>query len=464
MNSMIQPISPAVQWFEGMLLSPQHFQQNNLYIEQMMFHQLQRLNPHYYGFLQLSLDNIALADKVITLREVHAIMPDGSVVFFQASPEKNQAFGEQVLDLNLDDLEKPPAMKPFFVYLALAKQRDRDGYEGNDELSRYNMTSQGSVKDLHDRDNQVDVARLELRLQLLTEQQLTSNYSYLPLLQLQRKHDGSYERLDYTPPCLHVSARVSDTPAQSTLWNRIEALLGRLRTKAIEKRDHFTAGNKGPLAHNEKQELLLITQYLPKLQIMLNSNTCHPYDFYLALIEMSSGMSMLLGDGLANDYENYRHSQLDKIFLEPINDIEALVDKLELNFEVLTFTESELSEYHCELGNLNSEPLMVSMRLAPGINHEQLKSWVENAYICSRDKLEGLLLQRVTGLSRVNVEQFERLGIKQSDEEVLFEIALDQDHFSTGQGAELIIKSSDETLNKFKPLKINLLRQRASTR
>lgn len=458
---MIQPLTNAVQWFEGMLLSPQHFQQNQLHIEQMMFHQLQRLNPHYYGFLQLSLDNIALADKLIRIRELHAIMPDGSVVFFQSSPEKSQSFGEQILELSLDEVEKPPAMKPFFVHLALAKQRDKDGYEGNDELARYNMTNQGSVKDLHDGDNQVDVAKLELRLQLLTEQQLTSNYCYLPVLQLQRKHDGSYKILDYTPPCLHVSTRVSDTPAQSSLWNSVEALLGRLRTKAIEKRDYFSGGNKGPLTYSQKQELLLITQYLPKLQIMLNSNTCHPYDFYLALIEMSAGMSMLLGDGLANDYQNYRHTALDNVFSAPISDIEALVNQLELNFEVVNFSQNDQSEFSCNVrGHDNSKPLMIAMRLAAGVNHQQLQAWVESAYICAEEKQEELLLQRITGLPRVTVDKFDCIGIEESDEEVLFEVMLNDDYFPIGQASTLFIKSSDEDLNKFKPLAINWYRHR----
>ncbi len=465
MSAMIQPISPAVHWFEGMLLSPQHFQQNHLHLEQMMFHQLQRLNPHYFGFLQLSIDKISLADNMVRITKLHAIMPDGSVVHCQSNPTDSEHDSEQLLELNLNDIEQPAAMKPFFIHLALAKHKDRNKYEnsdeGSNELTRYNMTKDGLVKDLHDRDNRVDVARLELKLQLLTEEQKNSNYTVLPLLKLQRRHDGSYEFLDYTPPCLQINPKIADTPAQSKLWNKIESLLARLRTKAIEKRDYFNGGNKSPLTFSQKQELLLLTQYLPKLRIMLNSNTCHPYEFYLALIEMSAGMSMLLGDGLASDYHDYDHQALNKIFEEPIKDITALVNQLELNFEVVNFEQNKQHGFYCELKEqAYSGCFMLSLRLATGVSREQLTEWMENAYICAEDQQKNLLKQRVLGLKRDAVLKFEEIGIEESEDELLFTVEVDDDFFPRTSHPTLFIHSSEGKLNKYKPSAISCYRKR----
>lgn len=461
--SAIQPVTPAVQWFEGMLLSPQHFQQNNLYVEQLLFHQLQRVSPFYYGFLDLSFDLPALADKLVRVRQLHGVMPDGTIVNYQKSDTQIAASRQAELTLDLNDIAEMPAMQPFHIYLAIATQRDSSNYGGHEEFRRYDSVNSGKVKDIHDENNQVDVPRLELKLQLITEAQLSPNYACLPLLLLQRKHDGSYQRLDYTPPCLRINPLVSETPAQSEIWQKVEQKLGRLRTKANERRDYFSGGGsrKTPLSNMQKLELLTITRHLPKLQIMINSQSCHPFDFYLALVDMCAAMAAVQGDGIASDYRNYSHEKLDDVFAGPLNDLDDVIYQMELDFEISTFIREQQNAFSCKLVEHDfAQPLYLSFRMATGVTREQASSWIENAYISGSEQQENLLLNRITGLSRTKVSEFEELGVKENDDEVLFLVELNERYCPPQADQQLLISSSDGDLDKFAPAAISWYRPR----
>jgi len=41
-----------VQWSEGMLLSPHHFQQNHIYWEAQMQHQMGWIQPNFWGLIE----------------------------------------------------------------------------------------------------------------------------------------------------------------------------------------------------------------------------------------------------------------------------------------------------------------------------------------------------------------------------------------------------------------------------
>lgn len=48
-----------VPWSEGMLLSPQHLQQNDLYWQEQLRFRLQQALPHGWGLLLLELDAVS---------------------------------------------------------------------------------------------------------------------------------------------------------------------------------------------------------------------------------------------------------------------------------------------------------------------------------------------------------------------------------------------------------------------
>ena len=63
-------LTPAVQWHEGMMLSPQHFQQSDLRHHQILSHQLMLSSYYHWGVYALKLDPIVLPDGLVRILEL----------------------------------------------------------------------------------------------------------------------------------------------------------------------------------------------------------------------------------------------------------------------------------------------------------------------------------------------------------------------------------------------------------
>ena len=183
----INPMPDPVQWFEGMLLSPQHFQQNNVYLEQAMFHQLQRTNPFYWGVCELDIDQDAVTYDKLVVNKVHAVMPDGTVVKHAVTKQqKQEAEGIKELSLQLSEIPDLQPQKPFFVHLAIPTLSDGCASDAESDLKRYDSVNVGKVTDQNDMQNQIDLVRLRPRLLLLVDTQLSPNFSSFPILKLEK--------------------------------------------------------------------------------------------------------------------------------------------------------------------------------------------------------------------------------------------------------------------------------------
>ena len=69
-----------IQWHEGMLLSPQHFQQEAARVDSLMSSQLLRSQPRAWGIASLSVSEAALASQQFEVEQLEAILPDGTLV------------------------------------------------------------------------------------------------------------------------------------------------------------------------------------------------------------------------------------------------------------------------------------------------------------------------------------------------------------------------------------------------
>ena len=77
-------IPAAVQWHEGMLLSPQHFQQNGLRAQALQSYLMLAAAPYHWGIKQLEIDPNALQVGTFALTGLEATMPDGLLVAYPA--------------------------------------------------------------------------------------------------------------------------------------------------------------------------------------------------------------------------------------------------------------------------------------------------------------------------------------------------------------------------------------------
>ena len=59
------PLIAEIQWHEGMLLSPQHFQQMELRQQQILTYHMQLVSPFYWGVNHLRMDAVTPARRTV---------------------------------------------------------------------------------------------------------------------------------------------------------------------------------------------------------------------------------------------------------------------------------------------------------------------------------------------------------------------------------------------------------------
>ena len=458
--SALNPLHQPVQWFEGMLLSPQHFQQHDLYVEELMFHQLQRTTPFFYGLMSLTFDLSELSANKVVVTSVHAVMPDGTVVDYdQGSPIPGSQSEHQDFSLRytLDDQIGDKA----FLYLAVAKRSAGNNNGAEEKLKRFDSYNAGKVSDLFDGNNQVDIVRLRTKLQLLTEGELSENYSYFPILKLSKTSNGKFTVLDYTPPQLAFAPLANRALNQTDLWHEVEHRIAMLRLRASERLNHLKhqVADGSAINYHQKMDLHYVTKCLPGLKIMLNSRKCHPFDVYVALVDLISSMAIMQDEILPRDYKDYKHNDIYNVLKPLLEDIDVVLTKMALNFNVQSFEKDDSNVFTYAFSQWpDSNQFMLAFKLSAGVSRKQLESWIKAAFICSDDKRTALMGERLMGGHRQHVTRFAEIDLVESDDELLYVVTKDRQWFS-GTGAKdpvLHISISDDNLNEYAPEAINL--------
>src|SRR5215212_5714386 len=73
-------IPDSIQWHEGLLLTPQHFQQLSLRHEALLQYSAATISPFYWGIRYLKIDPTSLVGGILRVLELEAVMPDSMVV------------------------------------------------------------------------------------------------------------------------------------------------------------------------------------------------------------------------------------------------------------------------------------------------------------------------------------------------------------------------------------------------
>ena len=71
-----------VMWIEGMFLRPHHFQQQDLRTESLISSRVAALQPYFWGFSHLKLDETELSTGTIAILECEGAFADGVAFSF----------------------------------------------------------------------------------------------------------------------------------------------------------------------------------------------------------------------------------------------------------------------------------------------------------------------------------------------------------------------------------------------
>ncbi len=398
------PLPDPIQWYEGMLLTPQHFQQWWLRQDALLHYHTSRLSPFPYGVTRIEIDRAMLVVGVFRVLALEAVLPDGLVVMHPLG-------GGEDLQITLQPHADRLKQGPMTVHAVVPVYKP--GAAAGGELARYRSVEVPGVVDENTGDNEQTMPRLRPRLSLLVGDEIPGKYVSIPLARV--VHSAEAFRLaEYMPPMVTTT---SDSP----LAERCRGIGKRLREKAA-----FLAGRlrapegavQAPVLAETRHAVQCLVAGLPQLEAMLGVGTVHPFDLYLALASIA-GEVAALGPGLLPPlFEAYDHRDILGSARPVLEFIERMIDTMAETSMAIRFTSHDEGfrlmlqpEWLDEKARSSGQALLIGVRLAPGQSEAEVHAWMQESVITPTSHIETLRLRRLRGFPRSRVERDDRLGV-----------------------------------------------------
>lgn len=436
----IRDVPDPIQWYEGMLLAPQHFQQEALRTQASIAAHLKLSNPFHWGVVHLLLDPAALVSGLVRVLELEAVMPDGLLVWHEASKL-------QPLELDVSKLADPLAKLPVTIHLTVPTVR-RGTWGGK---QRWLSVDGDPVPDENDSPgDDLTIPRLRPRLELVATtkagERPPPRFLSLPIARLAVKGDA-FSPDEFAPPCLTVTAN-------STIGRLCADVARRLREKATLLAKRTEAGGAREGGTDPFVEVRSLVVGLPPVEAQLAAEASHPFDLFVSMCTLLGHASALASGGIPPTLPRYDHADPLPSFVEVRDHLVRMMERVRQVAEPIRFS------FENGMFGLEMKPEWMTRRLFVGVqgpapmSTAELVAWVENAVIGSHSKLEELASLRVKGATRTLVDNAAEAGITPPRGTVLFSI--EHDPRLVAPGERLEIWNPDNLGSRYRPADIIL--------
>jgi type VI secretion system protein ImpJ len=379
-------IPDAIQWYEGMLLAPQHLQQLSIRHEALVEYCALAIQPYFWGVRTLLVDQNRLSSGEFRVLQLEAVMPDGLIVSHTPSSGNELHFN---LTPKADEIKDHPAT----IHLAVPA---RSSGAMNSEFARYESLKGEPVVDENTGEGEVRIPRLKPHLVLVAEDIPPSKYVSFPLAKVQFK-DDAFSLTDYIPPTTSVSLK-------SPIGEMGVAIAKKLREKAMALSDQVqapSAPGSMPLVIENKRKIQCLVAGLPPLESILSTGESHPYSLYLALSGAAGHLAALGSSLVPPVFAPYDHNDLRTTF-EQVQDFAFRMISEGISEKYLGFP------FHFSNGvfalsfdrDWVDRRLILAVRAQAGMSEAGLIRWGEECLIGSKDVIQSLREKRILGASR----------------------------------------------------------------
>jgi type VI secretion system protein ImpJ len=216
-------------------MHPQHLQQADLYLEQLLATRIGALTPYGWGVVDLQIDEEALANGQLHLLRFTGVLQEGLTLQFErGQPEAPAARPvEQWFKTSMKSLE---------VYLGLPREREgAASYETPERPSdraRFKLSVR-EVADFAAAENVVPVTFAQRNVRVLFGPEARDDFECIKIAELIRGPGGELALSEaYVPPCLRISASgyIADG-----LRAALKAMVGKRRDLAESRRQRDAA-------------------------------------------------------------------------------------------------------------------------------------------------------------------------------------------------------------------------------
>lgn len=332
-----------VYWYEGLFLRPQHFQQQDLYLQQLVKTFASYVQPYGWGVGRLSLLESVLPSQVLEVEQAQIIFSDGTVIRYPGNCSVERRNFDQAWDAKGN---------PIDVYLGVKRlsagqnnvldevMRNAAGDDTRAHLdTRFKVSpDQDQVFDHYAVEQQANVGLLEYRVRVFFGKEVEQAPDYEVVRVAKIEKSGNDIRLSerYIPPCLSIKA----SPVLSRiLRDTKEQLTTRARELTLYKREK---GIESAEFGSRDMVYLLVLQSLgraiPFIHQCLENEDRHAWDLYAFIRQLIGELSVFSAqvDMLGGDVENpgdpglprYNHDDLYSCFGQASELLITLLDEV----------------------------------------------------------------------------------------------------------------------------------------
>jgi type VI secretion system protein ImpJ len=303
-----------------MLLTPQHFQQGDRYLENLISRRIRGVQPYDWGLINTEIDTAALSGGELALKECAGVLPNGT--YFDLP--------------HMDKLPGPRAIEAYFpagsdslgVYLALARATPGEVTcsppdSGGDAATTYDG-ERIKVRDETDKSKEREIVVARKSLCILFEGEPMDAFSAVRIAELQRTSNGGFElNNSYIPPSIFVEA-------SSTLMSVLRHILDILARKSEDLSGQRRQRSKGLVEFTMSEAanfwfLHTINGHLPAVTSAYKQPRLHPRELYQELAGLTGELYTFSSEGHPRDIPEYKHEDLTGTFAKLVHQLRKLL-------------------------------------------------------------------------------------------------------------------------------------------
>lgn len=398
-----------INYQQGMLLKPQHFQLERLMSDERLVRTVRMLQPYCYGVQEIDISQDSLSNMSVSLTVGHFVFLDGS----EAVLGENAYLSAK--SIPSDMLENGMVLP---VYIGL-KRFDENGTNLNifeDEISsdcdcRYVGNYGGEeINDLYGTSvsGNVELMQYNLRIFLGEEIRQISNYELIKIAEVYRDGTRILLNSNYVPPLVNFF----DSRLLVNIMNDISAML-LSKTRMFEKYKHIRFSQQ-----QSAYEIMLINMIsvlcdcAAEVQTLQSIKQAHPVEVWRILSRVVSILSSCTEELSAVDqgrrFPEYNHDDLYGVFSLLQQQLRICLGSLSVGPEyVIRFIRGDNSVWYADipdLGKLGQYEVYLSMsgtELEP--DKLSLSFW-RQLKLSSADSMNDLIVRSLSGIPIMIIE------------------------------------------------------------
>ena len=384
---LLQP----VVWTKGTLLTPQHLQAQDNFIENTLDFHMHSLVFRPWGFTQLSIDQRALEGGTCSLTRAVGILPDG--LLFDI-PDSDAAPAPKSL---LGSFE--PGQDSLDLFLAIPNRNERGlnvSTTAKGAQTRY-VAEVITVPDENSGSAEKPIRVARKNFAILEGQEALEGRSSLQVAQVLRKRSGTYElNPRFIPPILDISVSNYLTEMNRKWLEILSAKSTELSAFRREKNRSladFTASDIPGF-----WLLYTINSHLPLLHHFFAAKTGHPERLFSAMLSLAGALTTLSGKIYPRDLPTYDHDNLSKCFSDLDEKIGLLTEFERGNFVSLALKKVGNWTYQAPLDDKLLSARMY-LAVAAEMNQGELIAKAPKLKLGSGSRIEELIRLALPGVT-----------------------------------------------------------------